>query len=819
MVLFNKETGVAEEVADPNSAVMQGTHELDKSALVRVSNPSDGSVYEVDAPTAAELLGLGGRIQSPEEQKSLELQEKFGDAPITASVLGAARSLSLGTTDIAANALGYAEEVRAIKELNPIASTTGEVGGIVIPMLLSGGTSGIAQLAKGSTALTRGVGATAKSLGAKLAGKGLGGKVAEAALEGAAYGAGTSISEAALGQPEHVAENLLIGGGLGALLPIAGAALKKTAKFGIEKALPAVEGLFDRDNAQLIKDLHRLSPEAAAKRTILTDYATKDARNNLRSSLVNIGETNAELGRIGKELFEGTKLANVDTFVANIPRAQIDELGVAPVQAEILKTLEGLQARPALYGRAPASALQETFEVLSKRTANAKNNGEVFRAINEAKQEISKHTSFPKGSAATPEQMRAAEPLNELYRRIADSLENANVWGKAGTTQQKLNSSFSEFASAQTDFNRAFTTRGQFSTKKFLSMLDQKDPVKSKPLMEIWNRYLGTSNKMREQLMHFGSDQLDNIAMRKDGIKKFGDELEKLSLIRKVDEMKSPLAPIAMVFGRVGIPINKIVPGPQQSIKILAMAEKQAARLNDTWVGEMAKTFGSLSAPVTAKAGTAVAPLFRDNEEADALMGHVAELAENAPKLTELAEMKIGPLYEVAPKVAQASLDQSINTVYYLASKLPADTANPPVLGLSRPGPRFADSEIAKWSRHYAAAVDPMRLLKEIQTGTVAPETVETVSVLYPNFYEKTRQGVLQYLGEKKPKLPYNKRQSLEMALGISVDESIQQPNLMAYQSTFLEQTQQQPTAQPSGKAPTGLGQAMLTKGQSLTTR
>ena len=148
--------------------------------------------------------------------------------------MGWVSALSFGALDVAGKAIGgdaYTETVKKLKAANPTAELGGEIAGITGALFTPGGqgkaltglkklAAPVKSVAKLGRAVERG---TLKALGgakggvvrqalAKGSSLGLG-----AGVEGAAYGAGDFISEAALGETEATAENFLAHAKTGAL--------------------------------------------------------------------------------------------------------------------------------------------------------------------------------------------------------------------------------------------------------------------------------------------------------------------------------------------------------------------------------------------------------------------------------------------------------------------------------------------------------------------------------------------------------------------------------------------------------------------------
>jgi hypothetical protein len=228
---------------------------------------NDGKSVGIPSEDAAEAFKRGFSYEPLHLQEARSLKEQYGEGTgneIRAGVEGTARGLSLGLSDVALKGLGAdMEAVKARKEYNPIASTGSEIAGAIAPIILTGGggaavegggalTAGglkaaakyapSALVAEAGTAVAKGVqtavGAEAGSLAGRIA-KGALPMATGSAVEGAVYGAGNTVSEAALGDPDLTAEKALanigmtaaLGGALGGLVGGVSGALSKKANF------------------------------------------------------------------------------------------------------------------------------------------------------------------------------------------------------------------------------------------------------------------------------------------------------------------------------------------------------------------------------------------------------------------------------------------------------------------------------------------------------------------------------------------------------------------------------------------------------------
>lgn len=243
---------------------------------------ADGKIRALKGQEAVDAVQFHGTEVSSDrrlarQQEQAEYTSGWNQA--RAATMGLARGVSFGLSDQALVAMG-GEDTRqrllALKTYNEGLSTAGEVGGIALPMLLTGGTGGLVRGAAGATGRRLGLGAVmrggaelaltaapravgavaqgAEALALRAGGGGIASRVVGAGLagglEGAVYGVGGEVSQAALQNVDLTAERLvaaaghgaLLGGGLGAGLGLAGG----MARYGLRRAADASADLVSR---------------------------------------------------------------------------------------------------------------------------------------------------------------------------------------------------------------------------------------------------------------------------------------------------------------------------------------------------------------------------------------------------------------------------------------------------------------------------------------------------------------------------------------------------------------------------------------------
>jgi hypothetical protein len=210
--------------------------DLPDDAEVFIISPTGerGTIRRHQLDTA---IARGYKLEAPEQSLDATMEAEYGDSDWQAAAEGAARSLTLGASDVILGGLDE-EGFRERRARNEGAALAGEIGGAILPVG-GGAIAGAAGRAAGGA--VRGAGATA---GARIAGG-----VAAGATEGAIFGAGQGVSELALDERPVTVERVLsvipssalIGAGFGGAAGGAGALLAEGARAAKRFATSATE--------------------------------------------------------------------------------------------------------------------------------------------------------------------------------------------------------------------------------------------------------------------------------------------------------------------------------------------------------------------------------------------------------------------------------------------------------------------------------------------------------------------------------------------------------------------------------------------------
>lgn len=188
----------------------------------------------------------GYRVPSNQELSKEVNQQKYGTGiinPVKAALASGASGATFGLSDLLLTKTGLVnpETLKGLEEANPTVSGFGTGVGFVAPLLLTGGAAGIGELATAGLAK----GATKQIIARSIAG----------ALEGAAYGAGQSVHESALGDPNLNAQKVLHNIGIGALFGGATAGTISALGAAGQKASNALLGKFGRAATETAPEL------------------------------------------------------------------------------------------------------------------------------------------------------------------------------------------------------------------------------------------------------------------------------------------------------------------------------------------------------------------------------------------------------------------------------------------------------------------------------------------------------------------------------------------------------------------------------------
>lgn len=144
---------------------------------------------------------------------------------------------------------------------------------------------------------------------------------------------------------------------------------------------------------------------------------------------------------------------------------------------------------------------------------------------------------------------------------------------------------------------------------------------------------------------------------------------------------------------------------------------------------------------------------------------------------------------KMAPSINQSTTMAMSRATNFLASKLPAQEPASPLTEAYKP----SKNEIAKFNRYYQVVEDPTVALQQVKDGTLAPETIEALTVVHPKTYMQMKEAVIGQLSKQKSPVPYQTKLMLSMFTGNDFDNSLKNTNIIANQAILEANGPQQP--------------------------
>jgi len=690
-----------------------------------------------------------------------EDEEKYGDQGERAFLEGAADSLTFGLSSQFQNkVLGVPkEELQKRAEINNIASGTGQALGVVGPVLASGGTSLIAKGVQGAGKAVLGAEAASvaagkaaekaletvlkttanKKLAKEIVKKSLA-KGTEGAVEGAMYGAGQLVREDALGTADFNAENLLaytgsgalIGGTLGSAIPMAGAASSKI-------------------NAGIAKSTGKIFEKIS---------------DPVQDSAALLGFTKAQVEKIS---------AKNPKFFEGVPEYLKDTL-----QMKVMDSAETLASKNTAIKIAAGKELDSIYDSMGS-------------------------ASVPKNSIA----------------KIADNLEQQFIKPYEGL--ESFRSAIRPARNIVNDLKKISEQPGNLTAKELRTLRKQMDELgqsyyKARDPSKGEKAAFEARSLIRNELNAFVKSVNPELGARLEKVNKTYHYAETISkaIDKKALNDKSLLDfkdyALGGIFGGMLGNVGILVPGARKLLEsdlkrkvvILSGIEK-ANKLVETKLSQATKNFMSkakrAAVPLSVNALVSSPLSYKDGQKPKNkqeaftnIRAKVKDLQTDPEKFETNLAKSLFSVSRAAPETAAYMKNQSVQALNFLAEKLPKDTNE--LLGPKFMQKEFRPSsmELAKFDRYVQIVENPLSALEELEAGTLTREHVEALEKVYPSLYVRMRTSIMDEL-RNEPSMPYDKKIQLGILMDLETDVSLVPANVLALQSNFAPQEQQQSAA------------------------
>ncbi len=792
--------------------------------------------------------------------------------------LGVARSASFGLSDeFLVNAgLINPENIKAYREQNPISSGGGEVAGIVGALLAPEG-GALAELAGPVRAVSElGVGA-AKGVKALAPATSTIGKILSqgsafgigSAVEGSFYGLGHAISEDALGDPDALGEKLMSHVGMGAItagalgsLIGAGAvgipaalenagikteALRQAGENALIKASSLVSGKSVEDLQPLLKGVFT-KEGAAVRKNAIEGFAEREKSAEKFAS--NLSEVNDSMAAAQKKYYQGSRTEEVTKLMERVPYDQSFDAAV-DLSGKLKSVTKAMREEPEIYsstGR--VKKLENISEGLERRLSESKTSEDVYHAMNDAKGQIqwlTKWDGVPVSSEAD-----TVNAIKSVGREFRIHLEDAAVYGEAGARQGALNSAYSDFVSAQKNMLQSFGRKlksgeVKIDPAKVNSYFNQIGRPGAEIRQEIFDEYVKSASAFKDQMeashansvSHVDTNKLTEL-FNKTQAHASGAESE-LESVNQYKRLKT-FGENSNVAGAVGIGaaahmlgvpgaaisaaeaaygIHSMLKHPSELVRVLSNVERAAMKVTNSINKGASGIFKvqEMIAPVRTYGALKFASRDEKQSDHDKMNHKLSDLNANPEKMLDMLHEKTLPVYLAAPNTAQGVQGTMLRATQFLQQKLPGN--NIPKAPLS-PKYKPSDSELSKWHKYFSIVENPTKALDQVASGTIVPETMETLSVVYPKMLQEMRMAVTDKLTEtmgKEIAIPYRTKLALSLFLGSDMVNSLNPKSMLATQNMLATATMAhdaQEQGQMSGVNKKSLGK--INKSNSLLT-
>jgi hypothetical protein len=167
----------------------------------------------------------------------------------------------------------------------------------------------------------------------------------------------------------------------------------------------------------------------------------------------------------------------------------------------------------------------------------------------------------------------------------------------------------------------------------------------------------------------------------------------------------------------------------------------------------------------------------------------ILDLNSSPEKLIDHIDKNTEILNQIAPRTSRSIQSTMIRATQFLKSKLPDTEKQAPLSAKYEP----SDAELSKWHKYFNAVENPTNALHEVAHGTITPETMESLTVVYPKMLTEMRQSVTEKMVQavsKKQIIPYRTKMALSMFLDSDLVLSLLPVNILANQNMLATATQ-----------------------------
>jgi len=748
---------VADERVD--ELVSSGNYSFIKGDTIHVTDES-GEIWTVPAESAQESLNLGYTYAPEDVVNKAKMRQEIEESPLTSAGYGLARSLTFGLSD----ALGSKEELRMRREISPVATGIGEIGGLVTPLGLTGLAARGAT--KAATALLKNASsAAARTKKLKTVGSVLNSRVVKGAVGGAAEGAaiGTmyGTSSQLLDDPENYptfSDHIYAGAGFGfvggGIISAIGASLKGAGGKFKREAHKAYFRALDPKR----KDYKRVGGNEAAIRLgeRIKELDDKGILKNLDDAVELETEiTNTLLPLYGKRIDD--LITEVEAGIKKSGQSMDD------VQFNINRIADRMETEFAK--KFAVQGMPQEVAIVNK-IKRAKKSIKAFRDLAKGKETLTFRESeklktwYQKNLANYQKEPLDYDYFNQMAYIIRDESELAleAISGKLSTVKGFKQSTYAEFLEAKQMYGSLKQIRDVAAEASARQMVNARFPITSyitaAPL--AGGVFAGAESMLTGGLgaaATFAGSAL---------LRKYAKDNGELILARTMGKL-SDYGEMLNFAGKSQVAISKFV---------------------QTLVRGGAATTTKIANPVPGSPENTV-------EKYKKLKKDIQEINTNPQSLYVRLDAML-PDVEGDQTINRELAQTMANIVGFLNEKLPENTSTSQLLFNNDQVPPM--NQILKFMRYVDVLNDPNKVLELIAAGQLMPEHMEALKKIFPRLHQAQIEAVLEGLTEQglPLKLDLAQRQSLGRFLDTATDRMFSTEFTQRTQETYANNREAQ---------------------------
>jgi hypothetical protein len=832
----------------PIEAVPQSPYmpPVDTGAKVPVQD-NVGNFGTLPVNQVADAVNSGRfKLATPEQLKDAREREWYNSGGMKQVIAGAAggiRGATLGGSDVAFRHLSpeTADELEKLKKYYPITSMAGEVGGMIIPALLTGGAGAAAEGAGGAGMLARGGrmaaqvaaspmrGLEAAGAGVEgLVGRGLAGlaegglgartaatvipKIANQATQGAIIGAGQYFSEAALGDKDIRAQELLASAGGGALigglfgggLGLLGAGGRETSRFARRAMLGAEEegGSLGEMLVNKGKQTFRQAEEGA--QGIIDSHAETSRQYSISKKFKSSGGTQKQI-KILEDMPTPYRDRAEKIMFEEVPRkVGLPEDSVRGLQKELVG-LESLQEDTGnVIGRSykeadhyipegiDASKIASEIRDWSSKNLKTVAEKDARETVNSFASHLENNYALKDAAGETVASRVSLTDLHNEWSKLkgkifnADGVRDTILSGAYADVRHVLqNSAEKEIGALSKKLPNNLLQELKAANQDY-TILSKLIPAYEKGIARAGgNRTLGLGEHLGAGIGSFVGSMFGGPVGTLAGgavgaaggwaTKHFGDAYTaevahmmskgaRISDIAKMTQQEIRRGVSEFVGTGVGSKVAPVAKAAWEGAKNVAQTTTDAVVPAVKSTVRTAGRIGSATGTVAkVEAIRQLNPAQFSDIRHDILKQHAD------PSIITTKVLATG-LQNSHPGIAQSLVKSAAIANEYLFTQLPVQATRPSMNGPVLVPP--TQEQLRTFEKIVKAIDDPISILDDLRSGNLSPQIVMAVKTVYPGIYNDIETQVrIEVAGKKN--MPYSKKMALGLLLGSPVDPTL----------------------------------------------